>query len=96
MLFLVTMTVRIPHDADPDHIERLKAAEKQRCADLMRDGRWRHIWRVAGQYKNRSIFDVPDNAALHDILMSLPLFPYMDIAVEPLCRHPSSVRDDDS
>lgn len=96
MLFLVTMTVRIPHAADPDHIERLKAAEKQRCADLMHDGRWRHIWRVAGQYKNRSIFDVPDNAALHDILMSLPLFPYMDIAVEPLCRHPSSVRDDDS
>ncbi|WP_321888190.1 muconolactone Delta-isomerase family protein, partial [Paraburkholderia bannensis] len=25
-----------------------------------------------------------------------PLFPYMKISVTPLCRHPSSVRDDDA
>jgi muconolactone D-isomerase len=42
-----------------------------------------------------SIFDVPDNAALHDTLVSLPLFPYMDIEVQPLCRHASSIHDDD-
>lgn len=96
MLFHVTMNVRIPHDADPRHIDTLKAQEKARCAELMAAGVWRHIWRVAGQYKNRSIFDVPDNAALHEILMGLPLFPFMEIEVEALCRHPSSIRDDDS
>ena len=29
-------------------------------------------------------------------LMGLPLYPFMDIRVEALCRHPSSVREDDS
>ena len=96
MLFHVTMDVRIPLDADPVHIEKLKASEKARCAELMQAGTWRHIWRVAGQYRNRSIFDVPDNMTLHEILMSLPLFPFMSIEVEALCRHPSSIRDDDS
>jgi len=32
---------------------------------------------------------------LHQLLSGLPLFPYMKIHVTPLCRHPSSVRDDD-
>lgn len=96
MLFHVTMDVRIPHDADPEMVDALKAKEKARCAELMADGTWRHIWRVAGQYRNRSIFDVADNAALHDILMGLPLFPFMGIEVEALCRHPSSIRENDS
>ncbi|WP_299311104.1 muconolactone Delta-isomerase family protein [uncultured Halomonas sp.] len=29
-------------------------------------------------------------------MSNLPLFPYMEISVKPLCRHPSSIRDDDS
>jgi muconolactone D-isomerase len=33
---------------------------------------------------------------LHDILSTLPLFPFMEIAVSALCRHPSSIRDDDA
>ncbi|WP_306463186.1 muconolactone Delta-isomerase, partial [Klebsiella pneumoniae] len=56
----------------------------------------RHIWRVAGLYANVSIFDVRDAEELHQILMGLPLCPFMDIRVEALCRHPSSVREDDS
>lgn len=95
MLFQVAMHVRIPHDADTSHIEQLKAEEKSRCQELMQSGQWRHIWRVAGAYRNVSIFDVPDNEALHAILMSLPLFPFMDISVTPLCRHPSSIREND-
>lgn len=96
MLFHVTMNVRIPHDADAMQIDALKAAEKARCQNLMQAGTWRHLWRVVGEYRNVSIFDVPDNAALHDILMGLPLFPFMDIEVTPLCRHPSSIRSDES
>jgi muconolactone D-isomerase len=38
---------------------------------------------------------VADNATLHDTLMTLPLFPYMDIEVRPLCRHASSIHADD-
>lgn len=95
MLFHVTMDVRIPADADPVRIDALKVAEKARCAALMEQGVWRHIWRVVGRYRNVSIFDVSDNAELHEVLMTLPLFPYMQIDVTPLCRHASSIRDDD-
>jgi muconolactone D-isomerase len=95
MLFQVDMDVRIPTDADPARIDALKAAEKARCQDLMRGGKWRHIWRVAGRYANVSIFDVESPAELHDIVSGLPLFPFMTIEVTALCRHPSSIREDD-
>lgn len=95
MLFHVTMNVRIPHDADPERIETLKAEEKARSQELQRAGTWRHLWRVAGRYSNVSIFDVPGNAELHEILSSLPLFPFMEVSVTALCRHPSSIHDDD-
>ncbi len=95
MLFHVTMDVRIPHDADPARIDRLKAEEKACAQDLQRQGIWRHLWRVAGRYSNVSIFDVADAQTLHELLSTLPLFPYMDVQVTALCRHPSSIREDD-
>ena len=95
MLFQVEMNVQIPHGLDPAYIDGLKAAEKARAQDLQRCGKWRHIWRVAGQYRSISVFDVASNAELHDILMSLPLFSFMAVRVTALCRHPSSVHDDD-
>lgn len=96
MLYQVEMDVNVPLDFDPDRFEDLKAKEKAYSQALQASGKWRHIWRVVGQYANVSIFDVADNAELHDILTALPLYPFMDIRVTPLCRHPSSVRDDDS
>ncbi len=95
MLFHVEMVVSIPTDADPAKIDLLKATEKARCQELMAAGKWRHIWRTAGRYANVSIFDVASPAELHDILSTLPLFPFMEIKVTPLCRHPSSINEDD-
>lgn len=95
MLFKIEMDVNVPLDYDPARFETLKTAEKQRFQELQRAGTWRHIWRVVGHYSNVSIFDVQDNSELHDILTSLPLYPFMDIRVTPLCRHPSSIHEDD-
>ncbi|HEX4180942.1 MAG TPA: muconolactone Delta-isomerase [Caulobacteraceae bacterium] len=95
MLFQVKMDVRIPVGFDADEATRLKAAEKARFQDLQRSGKWRHIWRVVGRYANVSIFDVESSAELHDLLTGLPLFPFMEIRVTALCRHPSSSHDDD-
>ena len=91
MLYCVKMDVRVPHGVDPVMFDRLKAEEKARAQDLQRAGTWVHLWRIAGQYANISIFDVPDHDALHDILSTLPLFPYMAIEVTPLARHPSAI-----
>lgn len=95
MLFQVEMDVAIPQGFDAAEAERLKAAEKARFQELQRAGTWRHIWRVVGRYANVSIFDVDSNAQLHDLLIGLPLYPFMTIRVTPLCRHPSSLHDDD-
>jgi muconolactone D-isomerase len=95
MLFQVEMDVNVPLGFDQDEFNKLKAAEKQLSQELQEKGVWRHIWRVVGQYANVSIFDVDDNAQLHDILMGLPLYPFMEIRVTALCRHPSSIRDND-
>jgi|ERR1700741_2511794 muconolactone D-isomerase len=95
MLFHVQMDVRLPHGMPEEQASRLKRAEKERAQALQREGKWRHLWRIAGRYANVSIFDVSGPQELHDILSSLPLFPFMGIAVTPLCRHPSSVHEDD-
>lgn len=95
MLFQVQMDIRIPHDLDAARAEALKQAERDRAQFLQHEGKWRHLWRHAGRYANTSIFDVSGAQELHDILSTLPLFPFMEIAVTPLCRHPSSIHQDD-
>lgn len=91
MLYCVEMDVRVPHDVDSERFERLKAEEKARAMELQRQGKWRHLWRVAGRYANISIFDVASHDELHAILSGLPLFPFMEIRVTPLARHPSAI-----
>ena len=95
MLFHVRMNVHLPAAMPPAEAAALRQAEKDLARRLQREGKWRHLWRIAGQYANVSIFDVDSVDELHTLLTSLPLFPYMHIDVMPLCRHPSSVRSDD-
>lgn len=95
MLFQVEMDVRIPATVDAATVDALKRTERARAQDLQRAGTWRHLWRVAGRYANVSIFDVADIDELHSVISTLPLFPYMEIRVTALCRHPSSIHDDD-
>ncbi|MCQ4321234.1 muconolactone Delta-isomerase [Stutzerimonas stutzeri] len=91
MLFLVHMQVNIPHDPDPTAAAALIAEEKAYSQELQRDGRWRHLWRVVGQYANYSVFDVAGNDELHLMLSALPLYPYMTLEVTPLAQHPSAL-----
>ncbi|MFU0886223.1 muconolactone Delta-isomerase [Kluyvera sichuanensis] len=91
MLFKVEMTVNIPPMLPKAEADEIKAKEKAYSQQLQREGKWLHIWRVAGLYANVSIFDVADNQQLHDLLTALPLYPYMEISVQPLCRHPSAI-----
>lgn len=92
MLYHVRMDVRPPHGLDPAAFDRLKVEEKARAQDLQRQGKWLHLWRIAGEYANISVFDVADHDELHAILSGLPLFPFMEVRVTPLARHPSAIR----
>lgn len=95
MLFHVTMDIHLPPELDPATAETLKQTERARAHELQRAGTWRHLWRVVGRYANVSIFDVASPAELHELLSTLPLFPYMTVTVTALTRHPSSIHDDD-
>lgn len=91
MLFMVRMDVHVPHHLPAAEFDALKATEKARAEELQRAGKWVHLWRIAGQYANVSVFDVTDAGELHDIMTSLPLFPFMTTEVTALCRHPSAI-----
>ncbi|MEJ1976971.1 MAG: muconolactone Delta-isomerase family protein [Acetobacteraceae bacterium] len=93
MLFHVAIAVRIPHDVDPEKIKQLGAREHERAAELQRQGKWLHLWRVVGKWANVSIFKVDSPVELHAILESLPLYPYMEVQVTALCRHPGALAD---
>lgn len=93
MLYLVHMSVRLPHDVPAAKAKSVKAREKAYAQELQRSGKWIHLWRVVGEYANYSVFDVASNDELHQILSDLPLFPYMAVKVTPLASHPSSLRE---
>ena len=92
MLFLVRMDVRFPADMPKEVADEIKAREKAYSQDLQRKGKWPQLHRVVGEYANYSILDVESNDELHELLSGLPLFPYMQLKVTPLARHPSSIR----
>ena len=91
MLFMAEMEVHLPPDLAPEHVQELKARERAYSQAAQRDGRWPHLWRVAGRYANVSVLDVGSVEELHELLSGLPLFAYLDIRVTPLTRHPNAI-----
>ncbi|HYI33205.1 MAG TPA: muconolactone Delta-isomerase [Glaciibacter sp.] len=94
MIYLVRMVVSLPPSLSPEATQHLLAREKEYSQRLQRDGRWRELWRIVGEYANVSIFDVASHDELHELLSGLPLFPYMQISVTPLAAHPSRIVDE--
>jgi len=91
MLYLVHMIVNLPASLAPEEAARIKADEKAYSQALQQEGKWPHLWRVVGEYANYSVFEVASNDELHATLSNLPLFPFMQITVTPLAKHPSSI-----
>jgi muconolactone D-isomerase len=91
MTFHVYMTVRLPYDLDADTVKRLNDEEHERARALQLEGKWVHLWRVAGKFANVSVFEVEDPGELHALLSSLPLYPFMDITVTALTHHPGAI-----
>ena len=89
MEFLVHIEIAMPAHMTDDERERLNRAERERAAELVREGTIRRLWRVPGRTANWGLWEAPDATALHDALQSLPLFGWMQVAVHPLALHPS-------
>lgn len=91
MKYMVQMTVNPPKDMDPQEWQGILRREKEYGQEFMKNGKFQHIWRIVGEFANVSIFDVESNDELHTILSGFPLFPYMDMNVTALAKHPSAL-----
>ena len=87
MEFLVRIEQDIPPDIDPDLLASVKAAEAERGAQLVADGKLQRIWRIPGRRAVYALYEVEGPDELHEVLSSLPLFPWMDMDVTPLGSH---------
>jgi muconolactone D-isomerase len=88
MIFHVRILVRLPHDIPVERVEELRTRELAMAQGLRKQGKILNLWRIAGRFGNDVLFDVADPDELHALLTSMPLFPFMDIEVTPLARHP--------
>jgi len=87
MEFLARVEQHISPDMDPDRLAAVKAAEKVRAQELIDAGKMRRIWRLPGRRAVMALYDVDSIDELHDLISSLPLFPWMDVEITPLSHH---------
>lgn len=91
MLYCTRIQVRIPADMAPAALDSLRQREKDRAIEMQQQGKLVHLWRVAGQAANVSVWNCESHDEFHTLLSSLPMFPYFEIEVIPLARHPSAI-----
>lgn len=72
-----------------DQLDRLRAAESARAAELAQDGHLVKLWRLPEGWSNVGVWRAATEHALRELLDSLPLRPYMTIAVQRLLPHPN-------
>lgn len=88
--FLVEISTTIPDGTEAAEVDRRRAAEAVRAAELAAAGQLFRLWRPVGELRSLGIWRAADEADLHEkVLGSLPLRPWMDVKVTPLQSHPN-------
>jgi muconolactone D-isomerase len=87
--FLVEMQIDLPPDIAPERAADLRAKEGARSLELYEAGAIVRIWRLPGRSANVGVWEAPDATELHALIASLPLFPWLDVTVSALARHPT-------
>lgn len=88
MEFLVNIKINWPIDMDPKVQREIILEEQLYAAKLAEQGHLVRMWRVPGRRENWGLWRAADATHLHDIISSLPVFPFMDVSVRPLALHP--------
>lgn len=88
MEFLVQVRVSLPPEMDAEQRAQLLAAELERGRELVAAGHIDGIWRVPGALRNVAIWSARDATELHELIASLPLFPWFAAEVTALATHP--------
>jgi muconolactone D-isomerase len=85
--FLVEIEFELPPSMPEAERTAILEAETERGRELRDAGSIVHIWRVPGRRANVGLWKAADATELHELLSSLPLFPWMNILVRPLAEH---------
>ncbi|MGW7163792.1 muconolactone Delta-isomerase family protein [Streptomyces sp. NPDC054884] len=88
MEFLVRTENMLRPDTPDDVRESLRKSERERAMQLREAGILKRLWRVPGRNATIGLYEAADPAELHDALVSLPMWKWMDITVEALATHP--------
>lgn len=94
--FLVHIKINWPHSVDAETRADFRTRERAHAATLAEKGHLVRMWRVPGRLENWGLWRAKDATELHDILTSLPVWPYMDLQVHAMAKHPvDPLRDQD-
>ena len=88
MEFLINIQINWPSNLASNEIERLSKAEREMAADLADSGHLMRMWRVPGRRENWGLWRASDPSEMHEIISSLPVWPYMEVKVHALAGHP--------
>lgn len=88
MEFLVRLHNDLPPDTPAERRAELRTAERARAAQLREAAVLLKLWRVPGSRDAIGLFAAADATELHEVLASLPMFPWQTITVEALATHP--------
>lgn len=88
MNFLVEIEVRLPGELSDARRAALLEQELQRGRQLRAAGTIERMWRVPGGLRNVGIWRSESCELLHEAIVSLPCFPWLQATVTPLAAHP--------
>ncbi|MDO8212579.1 muconolactone Delta-isomerase [Conexibacter sp. CPCC 206217] len=87
MEFLVRSELHVPASVSPEQLQETIAQERERGLELRASGAIVRIWRAPGRRDSVAIYEARDATHLHELLASLPVWPWLSCTVEPLAHH---------
>jgi len=88
MEFLVRARNRLPPDFPAQQRAEMRAGERAIAARWRTEGMLQRLWRVPGRTDWIGLFSAEEPAVLHEALTTLPMWPWLELTVEPLASHP--------
>ncbi len=88
MRFVCRIQVALPPEWTAEQREELRQRELDVAVELIRRGIIRRTFRVVGAPQgNFSIWETSGPEELSEVFKTLPMYPYMTIAVTPVIKH---------
>ena len=88
MEFLVHARNQLPPDFPAERRAEMRTLERAVAGRWRTEGMLQRLWRVPGRTDWVGLFTTDDATVLHDALTTLPMWPWLEITVQPLATHP--------